>query len=172
MFGCFVSYRNWSSNTVFCLRKLCTIESRFSLDFEKMRCIVLTVPRSRVERFLLDYDKCKALLFNLVVIICLSFNRHGRYAKIYLTDSPYCSKVVWFYWPPWLWRMRMTQQQIKITKPEKLYTAYSQCRLFQKDFLEAKLKVKWLERSRERQTNITNFRPPVPVSFLKFSQSC
>ena len=32
------------------------IESRFSLDFEKIRFIVLTVPRSRVEKFLLDCD--------------------------------------------------------------------------------------------------------------------
>ena len=57
------------------------IETRFSLDFEKMRCIVLTVPRSRVEKLLLDCDKCRALLFNLVVIICLSFNRHGVMQK-------------------------------------------------------------------------------------------
>ena len=44
----------------------------------------------------MDSDKCKGLLFNLLVIICLSFNRHGVVKKIYLIDSPYCSKVVWF----------------------------------------------------------------------------
>ena len=42
---------------------------------------------------------------------------------------------------------------------------------FSKGFSGGKVEVKWLETSRECQTNITNFRPPVPVSFLKFSQS-
>lgn len=84
MFGCFVSYnimRNWSSHIVFCPRKLCNRIKIFTLDFEQMRRVVLTVRRSRVEKFLFDSDKCKGLLFNLVVIICLSFNRHGVVKK-------------------------------------------------------------------------------------------